>query len=192
MKEPCIDTLEKLDFVADESSRKRHLTKKAGDSSEKSRITGLPKEEGLYPVISVDPKYLLYNVDNTRARSFFQDENQEYDPDKVDELIHGIYEKMNDQQIQYQLHKFLFEQAQIADFNIYEELLSGNQGDYLEIDASGIVIDGNRRLAAIREVICEGEIEAKDKLETVKCILITDSTGASSRKRNKQTCKNYY
>ena len=45
---------------------------------------------------------------------------------------------------------------------------------------------GNRRLSAIREVLNSGSIEARDKLKSIQCTVVTDETGDNSRTRNKQ------
>ena len=93
---------------------------------------------------------------------------------------------MNDQDVQFLLHQFLFKESQVEGYDIFQELSSGEQGDYLEVDSAGVVIDGNRRLSAIREVLNSGSIDARDKLKSIQCTVVTDETGDNSRTRNKQ------
>tara|TARA_B100002051_G_C16745095_1_gene647025 strand:+ start:1917 stop:3260 length:1344 start_codon:yes stop_codon:yes gene_type:complete len=179
-------SLDTIDFISDASTRKRHITSKVRSSQLSAKISNLPKETNQYKVVSLDPKYLLYNVDNARVRTHLQDVNNEYDPNKVDSLINSIYERMNDQDVQFLLHQFLFKESQVEGYDIFQELSTGEQGDYLEVDSAGVVIDGNRRLSAIREVLNSGSIEARDKLKSIQCTVVTDETGDNSRTRNKQ------
>ena len=160
-------SLDTIDFISDASTRKRHITSKVKSSQLSAKISNLPKETNQYKVVSLDPKYLLYNVDNARVRTHLQDVNNEYDPNNVDSLINSIYERMNDQDVQFLLHQFLFKESQVEGYDIFQELSTGKQGDYLEVDSAGVVIDGNRRLSAIREVLNSGSIEARDKLKSI-------------------------
>ncbi len=179
-------SLTQIDFVRDQSARYKYIVSKAKRSQENARITNLPSEDKTYSVVSLDPKYLVYNVDNARVRTFLQDVEEEYDPRKIDELINQKYQQMNNHDIQLLLHEYLFSEAQKKDYDIFNELQNGIQGDYLEIDCDGIVIDGNRRLSAIREVIETGDVQIKDKLKEIKCLVIMDETASSSRHRNKE------
>ena len=79
-----------------------------------------------------------------------------------------------------------FQKLKNKEYDIFSALHNGIQGDYREIDCDGIVIDGNRRLSAIREVIETGDVQVKDKLKEIKCLVIMDETSSSSRHRNKE------
>lgn len=122
-------------------------------------------------VIYIDIDYLIYNADNTRVRTdVLQDyEIKNTDSDKFDS---EFYNKRNDVATQDYLHRKLFNYANDKDANIYEEIKkSAYQRDSILIGKDGVVIDGNRRLATLRELYEENP--AKYKFEKVRCLVLT-------------------
>ena len=131
----------------------------------------------------------------TQESIFLQDDSQIYDidgDDAVDEMINSKYEEMNNIEMQIKLHTYLFEDEAQDENNIYLEIKNSvdadgenPQGDYLLIDNQGIVVDGNRRLSAIREVFYKNKVSAS-ALEQIECVVLEDENGVSTRELNKQ------
>ena len=196
MVDEVIVTADNLDFEASSQARKNTIKNLIQDSTSESRIPNLSTRTTKYKVITLPLKNLIYNVDNTRVRSFLQDDSQIYDidgDDAVDEMINSKYEEMNNIEMQIKLHTYLFEdEAQDENNNIYLEIKNSvdadgenPQGDYLLIDNQGIVVDGNRRLSAIREVFYKNKVSAS-ALEQIECVVLEDENGVSTRELNKQ------
>lgn len=189
-------TAENLDFEASSRARKNIIKSLIDDSRSESRIPNLSTRTTKFKVISLPLRNLIYNIDNTRVRSFLQDDSQIYDidgDDVVDIMINSKYEEMNNIELQAKLHRYLFQdEAQDEGNNIYLEIKNSvrdesesPQGDYLLIDNQGIVVDGNRRLSAIREVFNSNRLLASG-LEQIECVVLEDENGVSSRELNKQ------
>ena len=106
-------TEDSLEFVSNSSKRKRYIRSLIDESNATSRIPNIPSDSKSYDVISVEIEYLLYNVHNTRVKSFLQDNFQVYDyagSSKVDDFVNEKYEEINEPSLQYLLHKYLFEE----------------------------------------------------------------------------------
>lgn len=188
-------TQETLQFISSSNQRKSYIRSLINESDATSRIPNLPDDDRNYDVVGIEIKYLLYNVNNTRVKSFFQDEFGIYDftsTSQVDNFIKEKYEEINEPSLQYLLHKYLFEEeAQTPDLDIYQKIKnsidsnSNNpQGDYLIIDNQGIVIDGNRRLSVFRELLYNN-LNA-EKLKTINCIVYESETNRSTPEQNKE------
>lgn len=183
-----------LEFVSNSSKRKRYIRQLIEESSATSRIPNIPSDPRSYDVISVEIEYLLYNVNNTRVKSFLQDNFEVYDyagSSKVDNFIKEKYEEINEPSIQYLLHKYIFEEeAQTTDVDIYQQIKNAinnrsdnPQGDFLIIDNQGIVIDGNRRLSVFKE-LTHSNLNA-ESLKTINCIVYESDTNRSTPENNK-------
>ena len=112
MVDEVIVTADNLDFEASSRARKNTIKNLMQDSRSESRIPNLSTRTTKYKVITLPLKNLIYNVDNTRVRSFLQDDAQIYDidgDDAVDEMINSKYEEMNNIEMQVKLHTYLFE-----------------------------------------------------------------------------------
>ena len=142
-------TVEKVKKVSDRKTVIKELWDNS-DTYEMQLLEDNKKEE--LKVIYIDIDYLVYNADNTRVRT---DVLQDYgirntDSKKFDELF---YNKRNDVDIQDYLHNKCFNYANDKDANIYKEIDSSRfQRDSLLIGKDGVVVDGNRRLATLREL----------------------------------------
>lgn len=184
-----------LEFVSNSSKRKQYIRSLIDESNATSRIPNIPSDSKSYDVISVEIEYLLYNVHNTRVKSFLQDNFQIYDyagSSKVDDFINEKYEEINEPSLQYLLHKYLFEEeAQTVDVDIYQQIKNAidtgsdnPQGDFLIIDNQGIVIDGNRRLSVFKELTFSNL--SAESLKTINCIVYESETNRSTPESNKE------
>ena len=122
MVDEVIVTADNLDFEASSKARKNTIKNLIQDSRSESRIPNLSTRTTKYKVITLPLNNLIYNVDNTRVRSFLQDDSQIYDidgDDAVDEMINSKYEEMNNIEMQIKLHTYLLEdEAQDENNNI--------------------------------------------------------------------------
>ena len=153
------------------SDRKTAIKKLYDDSTthEMQLLEDNRKEE--LKVIYIDIDYLIYNADNTRVRT---DVLQDYEIKNTDsgKFDSEFYNKRNDVATQDYLHRKLFNYANDKDANIYEEIKkSAYQRDSILIGKDGVVIDGNRRLATLRELY--EEKPSTYKFEKVRCLVLT-------------------
>lgn len=97
----------------------------------------------------IDSKYLLYRLENMRTRpgQVFAEQEQNLGKD----YFAKNQENAKAQQLQ---HEILVKLSKENKANIYNELgEKGEQGEPLIATVDGIIVDGNRRLSALRELL---------------------------------------
>ncbi len=110
----------------------------------------VPSEEGYLelPVAQLPAEVLVYRADNGRILSELADA-----ADGLGRPLQRLKAEGEGQEVQQLLHGLLIEKAQDPDGPIYHELEKhGRQTEPLLIRRDGLVVNGNRRLAALREL----------------------------------------
>ena len=113
----------------------------------------VPGEEGYLelPVVTVASKWLVYRADNGRILSELADAAQAQGT-----TMAALKAERDSEAIQRLLHDLLADKARDPEGPIYQELARhGRQTEPLLIARDGLVVNGNRRLAAMRELAAE-------------------------------------
>ena len=125
-----------------------------------------------YPVVKLDIRIPVYHLNNGRTRekqrSFIIKNN------KSEKFFENGQENNNQQRIQ---HQILFELSQENTANIFNELKKSNnfrEDAPLLADSNGMLINGNRRLAAIRELY-QSNADKYKNFRTVPCAIIEEN-----------------
>jgi hypothetical protein len=126
------------------------------------------------PVITVDHDVLVYRVENGRLITQLREHAREHGEDLAD-----IYARQDTAEIQQLLHNLLVAQAGDPRGPILHELERQQlQTEPLLITAEGVVVNGNRRLAAMRELLhCNPERYAA--FATVSAAMLPAEAGAA-------------
>ena len=124
------------------------------------------------PLIQIPIGVLIHNSDNTRNLHEVLDYTGKKE---VAEAYQILYEKRDDAATQKILNDWNLDEAKTSSQSIYKTLRNNKiQGkDHLIIDGEGIVIDGNRRLASMRDLYQTDPIGFK-KFEQISCLLATE------------------
>lgn len=103
------------------------------------------------PIIEVPVEFLLYRADNGRLITTLQG------IESTKGLEPGYFRhNQENPQVQQELHRLLLNMAQDPRGPIYNELqYQGQQTDPLLISVHGLVVNGNRRLAAMRDLLAQ-------------------------------------
>jgi hypothetical protein len=123
------------------------------------------------PVINLDINIPVYHLNNGRTREL--QKSYTINNNKKENFFEQGLENNNQQRIQ---HSILFKLSQDNTANIYRELKISNsfrEDSPLLIDMNGMLINGNRRMAAIRELYKSDEKKYKD-FRTVPCAVIQE------------------
>jgi len=127
------------------------------------------------PVITLPLEYLIYRLENYRTR------DKQLSLIASGQLPHGFFDptRREDATVQQRQHEILVEQAQRGSGEtikpIYDELAKvAEQTDDLLISSDGVVVNGNRRLSAMRELIRENPLQFK-KFSDVTCAVLPES-----------------
>jgi len=113
----------------------------------------VPGEAGYLelPVVTVASKWLVYRADNGRILSELADAAQAQGT-----TMAALKAERDSEAIQRLLHDLLADKARDPEGPIYQELARhGRQTEPLLIARDGLVVNGNRRLAAMRELAAE-------------------------------------
>lgn len=147
------------DVVATEERARFHYFR---SSEQRLPVIRLPVDLPVYRIVNArtQDEQLSLMAAGTYAPGFFDPSHQE------DEEVQGVQ------------HKILFDFAQMGKgeniFPIYEELAQkGVQTDPILITAQGVVVNGNRRLAAMRELSLKGD--NMDVFEHINCMVLPAS-----------------
>ena len=113
----------------------------------------VPGEEGYLelPVVTVASNWLVYRADNGRILSELADAAQAQGT-----TMAALKAERDSEAVQRLLHDLLADKARDPEGPIYQELARhGRQTEPLLIARDGLVVNGNRRLAAMRELAAE-------------------------------------
>jgi hypothetical protein len=131
----------------------------------------VPTREGYLelPVVDVPERVLVYRVENGRLLSELAEEARAQNV-TLDELK----ERAQTLEIQRLLHRLLLDKARDPGAPIYRELEQyGRQTEPLLIQRDGLVLNGNRRLATMRE-LSEQPTERFGRFATVRAALLPE------------------
>ena len=121
------------------------------------------------PIVLMDINVPIYHLNNGRTRdaqrSYVKKNNHK------DNYFEKGLENIQQQRIQ---HKILFELSQDSTANIHRELKTSvkfREDAPLLIDSNGMLINGNRRMAAIRELY-KSDVKKYDDFKRIPCAVI--------------------
>ncbi len=123
------------------------------------------------PVVKLDIKIPVYHLNNGRTRE--KQRSYIIKNGKSDKFFEKGQENNNQQRIQ---HNILYELSKDTTANIYNELKNSKsfrEDAPLLVDINGMLINGNRRLAAIRELY-KGDEKKYQEFRTVPCAVIEE------------------
>lgn len=128
------------------------------------------------PVIELPVDHLIYRLENYRTR----DKQLSYEA--TGKTPKGFFDpsRREDPSVQLKQHEILLVQAKTGSGEtikpIYDELARvAEQTDELIVSADGVVVNGNRRLCAMRGLLTEDSNRYK-RFETVRCAVLPAST----------------
>ena len=125
-----------------------------------------------YPVVKLDIRIPVYHLNNGRTRE--KQRSYIIKNNKSEKFFESGQENNNQQRIQ---HQILFELSQENTANIFNELKKSNnfrEDAPLLADSNGMLINGNRRLAAIRELY-QSNADKYKNFRTVPCAIIEEN-----------------
>ena len=131
----------------------------------------VPSREGYFevPVVDVPGRVLVYRVENGRVLSELTDEARAQNA-----TLEDFKQRAETLEIQRLLHRLLLDKARDPSSPIYKEFEQyGRQTEPLLIQRDGVVLNGNRRLATMRE-LAEQKGERFGQFEAVRAALLPD------------------
>ncbi len=123
------------------------------------------------PIIFLDLGMPIYHLNNGRTRSA----QKSYIIEKGHRDNFFLKSLENNQQQKIQ-HKILFKMSQDPTANIYKVFKSEKkfaENSPLLVDQHGMVLNGNRRLAAVRELY-KSDVKKYDALKRIPCAIVTE------------------
>lgn len=130
-------------------AHRRDRLSEAVEGVEPTHHVPLPGGLVQVPVVQVPQSLLLYRVDNGRLVAELEERLLSEGRD-----WQALHAEAESPQVQHELHELLMAAAADARGPILQELeRQGTQTEPLLVDAQGIVVNGNRRLAAMRELM---------------------------------------
>lgn len=165
--------------LIDSTTRKQQIEERAAEACKLSRVKPEPKFRGgrePLAIIQMSIDHLLYRLENFRTLS---DQFSQVAAGKVpDDLFDPSHRE--DVSAQAAQHEILFKLSQTGSgesiIPIYDELRRvKEQTDELIISADGVVVNGNRRLAAMRELLASSEHQAFTGFRHVSCAVLPAS-----------------
>lgn len=164
--------------LIDSTTRKQQIEQRATEARKENRTKREMKFRGgrePLAIIQMTIHHLLYRLENFRTIS---DQMSQVASGKVDENLFDP-SRREDVSAQAAQHEILFKLAQTGSGEsikpIYDELMRvKEQTDELIISADGVVVNGNRRLSAMRELLA-GDGQAFAGFENVSCAVLPES-----------------
>lgn len=164
--------------LIDSTTRTQQIAMRTQEALSLNRVRREPKFRGgrePLATIQMSINHLLYRLENFRTLS---DQLSQVAAGKVEESLFDP-SRREDVSAQSAQHDILFALAQKGSgesiIPIYDELARvKNQTDELIISADGVVVNGNRRLAAMRELFASGD-PAFAGFQTVSCAVLPAS-----------------
>lgn len=165
--------------LIDSITRKQQIEERAAEARKLNRLKREPKFRGgreSLAIIQMSIDHLLYRLENFRTLS---DQFSQVAAGKVREDLFDASHR-EDVSAQAAQHEILFKLAQTGSgetiIPIYDELRRvKEQTDELIISADGVVVNGNRRLAAMRELLAGPEHQAFADFNHVSCAVLPAS-----------------
>jgi hypothetical protein len=165
--------------LIDSTTRTEQIRQRAAEARARNEVKREPKFRSgreLLPVIQMNIHHLLYRLENFRTLG---DQLSQVAAGKAEE---GLFDpsRREDLSAQAAQHALLFALAQKGSgesvIPIHEELQRvKKQTDELIISADGVVVNGNRRLAAMRELFASGDVAFSD-FQNVLCAVLPPSS----------------
>jgi hypothetical protein len=165
--------------LIDSTTRRQHILQRAAEARTSYRLKREVKFRGgreMLPIIEMPIDHLLYRLENFRTLS---DQFSRIASGKVND---GFFNPSHREDVSAQSvqHDILFLLAQKGSGEsikpIYDELERvKEQADELLISSDGVVVNGNRRLAAMRELWASGGPDFS-RFSNVTCAVLPEST----------------
>ena len=165
--------------LIDSTTRNQQIEQRAAEAFKQNRTKREVKFRGgrePLAIIQMSIHHLLYRLENFRTIS---DQMSQVAAGKVDENLFDP-SRREDVSAQTAQHEILFKLAQTGSGEsikpIYDELIRvKEQTDELIISADGVVVNGNRRLSAMRELLAGPDGQAFAGFENVSCAVLPES-----------------
>ncbi|WP_241052177.1 hypothetical protein [Achromobacter xylosoxidans] len=165
--------------LIDGLTRKQQIEQRAAEAHQQNRTKREMKFRGgrePLAIIQISIHSLLYRLENFRTIS---DQMSQVASGKVDEDLFNP-SRREDVSAQTAQHDILFKLAQTGSGEsikpIYDELRRvKEQTDELIISADGVVVNGNRRLSAMRELLVGTDGQAFASFQNVSCTVLPES-----------------
>ncbi len=165
--------------LIDSTTRQQQIEQRVAEARKQSRTKREMKFRGgrePLAIIHISIHHLLYRLENFRTIS---DQMSKVASGKVDENLFDP-SRREDVSAQAAQHEILFKLAQTGSGEsikaIYDELIRvKEQTDELIISADGVVVNGNRRLSAMRELLADPDGRVVASFENVACVVLPQS-----------------
>ena len=148
-----------------------------GELAAAARATHFAPLRGRYeaaPVVELPEALLLYRVENGRLIAEIEEHARRQGLD-----IEGLRARQETLEVQQLLHRFLAEKAASAEGPILQELAEqGQQVEPLLITFDGVLINGNRRMAAMRALLARDPARYAGFSAVSAAVLPSDITAA--------------
>ncbi|MEQ8899231.1 MAG: hypothetical protein RID23_19280 [Roseovarius sp.] len=154
---------------APQPDRTAQIAKAVAQSGDATHF--VPAETGYLevPVVELDQQHLLYRADNGRVLSELTDAAL-----ALNTPLDDLKAKADTAQVQHLLHDLLIDKARDPGGPIYAELERfGRQTDPLLIREDGVVLNGNRRLASMRQLLAT-DADAYSRFATVRAAVLPE------------------
>ena len=166
--------------VVDTSKRRRtikdNIEKKKSYHKESFRIKGKFKQ---VPIITLHIDLPVYHLNNGRTRA--EQRNYIVENNKKDDFFEKNQENNAQQRIQ---HEILVRASKDSTANIFAELKKSKdfrEDSPLLLESNGMVINGNRRLAALRELY-KSDVKTFNRFKEIPCAIIVEHLSAQNIK----------
>ena len=157
--------------VKPRSERQALIAKRVEASNEFGEIIYDFRSDTYKPkVISLPIKYPVYRMENCRTFSAQQTEIARKNLDK-DFFTKG-QEKSTAQQSQHEILYSLANQSNESVTSIFKVLQEEGQREDILITDTGIVVNGNRRLSAMRELMRRKDESVDDRFSNIRCAVL--------------------
>ncbi|MFO6421539.1 hypothetical protein ACLBKS_15180 [Hylemonella sp. W303a] len=165
--------------LIDSTTRKHHIEQRVAEARKQNRTKREMKFRGgreSLAIIQISIHHLLYRLENFRTIS---DQMSQVASGKVDENLFAP-SRREDISAQAAQHEILLKLAQTGSGEsikpIYDELIRvKEQTEDLIISADGVVVNGNRRLSAMRELLAGPDSQLFADFENVSCAVLPES-----------------
>ncbi len=148
-----------------------------GELAAAARATHVAPLRGRYeaaPVVELPEALLLYRVENGRLIAEIEEHARRQGLDLAE-----LRARQETLEVQRLLHRFLVEKAAAAEGPILQELAEqGQQVEPLLISADGVLINGNRRMAAMRALLARDPVRYAGFSAVSAAVLPADVTPA--------------
>jgi len=156
------------------SERKEIIAKRVEASTEFYEVYDFRSDTYRAKVISLPVSFPVYRMENCRT---FSAQQSEISSGKLDIRFFETGQELSEvQQVQHRLLTKLAKEAPGSITPIMKVLSDDGQREPILITCSGVVVNGNRRLSAMRELCCAADGSVDERFSHVKCAVLPPDT----------------